>query len=187
MPVTEMKRLSNLQMISVDTASSVSGSPGHLHATASGVPVIAKYANFSERVYDYASLFNDQLDKKFFKGRGLGKDSFQKLLQRVGACIDPADVSIVFYNFDLTLNNVISRDEFTTAVTLVQYEIDCRIEDIRDTLMSFNVGVSQNSGDQKPTSNKMRENRILAEIFRMVNKKEDGVLTLEEIIDMVNS
>jgi len=33
-------------------------------------------------------------------------------------------------------------------------------------------------------SNKLRDNRILGEIFRDINKKGDGVLSVEEIMDL---
>jgi hypothetical protein len=34
-------------------------------------------------------------------------------LYDVGVCVDPADIPIIFYHFDVSMDNYISRDEFT--------------------------------------------------------------------------
>ena len=46
------------------------------------------------------------------------------------------------------------------------------------------IGAGNPAAGTIKKSNKLRDNRILGEIFRDINKKGDGVLSVEEIMDL---
>ena len=61
---------------------------------------------------DYGIRFNKFASQSWVTGR-FKEASLGKMLYDVGVCVDPADIPIIFYHFDVSMDNYISRDEFT--------------------------------------------------------------------------
>jgi len=121
-----------LQMVKAPSASSQS-SPQTLKSTfggaATGVPNEVEIASHSEKLFDYTALYQTQFERHmFYKGRGLTKDQFSKLLFQVGACIDSADLPVIFYSFDFNISDTITLTEFNKSVMLNSYELDDHVE-----------------------------------------------------------
>jgi len=181
-PLSEIRRLSNLQMELNDASGG--GNKGQLR---------------SERLFDYAALFH--LYTTDNKSGFMSRANFQKMLNDVGINMDSADVARCFNYFDKDLDGKISRVEFAHEIELTGYETDLIIERIRNKLLSNNVLKSKLAGQQNtrtsttsaaalagledPNSkNALRDSRILSHIFRHVNVNRDSILSLDEILDL---
>lgn len=65
---------------------------------------------------DQALRFNKFASLSWATGR-FKEASLGKMLYDVGVCLDPADVAIVFYHFDVDIDGYITRDEFSKVIS----------------------------------------------------------------------
>eukprot|EP01041_Mallomonas_annulata_P011754 gene11754-24650_t len=179
-PLHEMKRISNYKHTDIaNTATTISDRAGK---TSDSNDI--NQDNFDEndirddrdrdredrRHFDFAFVYH-MYDRR---GTGrLGKSSWHKMLCDVGVAIDKADITKTFVYFDISHNDSISREEYAVGLTLTAHEIDLVAEDIRNKLMNSIVG-----------QGKLKRNRILGEIFQILNSNNDKMLSVAEILNM---
>lgn len=182
-PLSEVKRLANLQMESSEAES--------------------KLQLRSERLFDYSSLFHQYGNST--KGI-LSRRNFAKMMVDIGMNMDPQDLTRCYNYFDKDLNGKLSRVEFANVVALTDHEIDCIVDKIRARLLvsggsSGKAGGGASSLQSQPgiinpkaaaaaaaaqakPRNEFRESRILSHIFRHVNVNNDCILSLDEVLDL---
>ena len=148
------------------------------------------------------------------KKGGLNQAKFNKLLFDVGLRLDQKDVVTAFSLFDRKQNGEISLEEFGEILSLTDYELDLAIEKVRIHLLrgcssptdasasiqtkatrpgaAFPAGRSNagvlGSGIVNAKNlvgkNIIRENHTLLQVFQMVNTKDDGIFSLDEMMDL---
>lgn len=168
-PFHEVKRLSKLQMEDTPTNNAES--------------IASKNMLRSDRLFDFAALYH-AYDPS---GKGnLSSSKLSKMLNDVGVRLDSPDFNRCFYFFNTRLDGYISREEYSNMLSLTQFELDLFVEKIRSRLLSSALPSSSVAIDigTSSKSNKIRDNRTLSDIFRIVNRNGDGILSLDEILDM---
>jgi Ca2+-binding EF-hand superfamily protein len=143
----------------------------------------------------------------------MSPNRLNKLLYRVGLRLDPKDLPTAFNLFDRRQSGTISLEDYIQTLTLTHYELDLAIEKIRIHLLKGcsnpndaaaaaksprsgpavapqarpNAGVL-NSGIVNSKNligkNIIRENFTLVQVFQMVNTKDDGIFSLDEMMDL---
>jgi hypothetical protein len=112
----------------------------------------------------------------------LTKSKLGLLLNEVGACLD-------FFN--VTLDNYITIEEFGDTVSLSDNELDIYLDKIRKRLLSSSSGSGNTTGQAvqplspqgdstssaggKPGGNKLRDHRLLSQIFGIINTSGSGM------------
>lgn len=176
-PTTEMKRLAKI--IFEDSVAGAGGSGG----ASGGKDVMNRAALRSDRMFDFSATYH--IYDKSAKGR-LTKSQFGKLIRDAGASIDSQDLAPVYRYFDFNLNGQVSREEYAQVVSLTEYEISTLIVKIRTRLLAScktETNKLQNTESAK-TRAVVRANRVLSEVFRIVNCNGDGIISLDEVLDL---
>lgn len=142
----------------------------------------------------------------------MGTRSFGRLLVEVGIRMKSTDLAHVFNFFDSNHNGYVSIEEFTKVLALTDYEIDLAVEKIRFKLLfpcltkesqqrqtisavslvaanaaRAHIGViGANSVSTHPDigKNKIKENIALSNIFQIINVNGDGIMSLDELMDL---
>ena len=110
----------------------------------------------------------------------------------IGVHIEKADMNKIFYLFNIRQDNYIDHDEFAGLLTLTDFDIDKIILLIRMKLLNKSTANKKvNADDKKPAlgtnSSQIRDNKLLSNIFQSVNLHKDGVLSLDEIVELCAS
>jgi hypothetical protein len=121
----------------------------------------------------------------------LTKSKLGLLLNEVGACLDANDLNWCFYFFNVTLDNYITIEEFGDTVSLSDNELDIYLDKIRKRLLSSSSGSGNTTGQAaqplspqgdstssasgKPGGNKLRDHRLLSQIFGIINTSGSGM------------
>ena len=117
--------------------------------------------------------------------------NLEKLLFDIGAHLEKPDLNKVFYLFNVKQDNYIDQDEFASLLMLSDYEIDNIILLIRMKLLNKPGITNKSSEDKKASlgtnSSQIRDNKLLSNIFQSVNLNKDGVLSLDEIVELCAS
>ena len=187
-PTREVKRLANLHMEVVENDATN-----------------LKNALRSDRLFDYAALYHlyDESSKSH-----LDKSRFSKMLLDAGIRMDSNDVACVFYYFNSKLDGYISREEYSNMLTLTDSEIDILVDSIRSKLLSINLSslksstnnstgsviispatttIAQSGATTSTTSNVLHDNILLSKLFKHFNSNNDGMLSIDEILDLAAS
>lgn len=138
-------------------------------------------------MFDFASLYHtyDTSSKGELTFRKLSK-----LLTDVGIKLDNPDINRIFYFFNTELDGYISREEYNKMLTLTDYEIDLTVDKIKVLLLSnakTSIPALKETATLAPQNNTMRENRILSSIFVDFNTNDDGIFSLDEVLDLASS
>jgi len=72
--------------------------------------------------HDRAARFNKFASLSYITGK-FNEASLAKMLREAGVCVDAADVSIIFYHFDVGIDNYITRDAFIQVTSTNFYEV----------------------------------------------------------------
>jgi Ca2+-binding EF-hand superfamily protein len=132
------------------------------------------------RVYDFASLYHT-----YGAYNTLNMSSFTKLLTEVGAALDSADVSKVFYFFDANVDGSITREEFNHVVAYTEHELDvtCEAAKLRAVgKQEVHGALSKVTGSPaSPGGHSLRVTRVLSELFHMCNINGDGIISMPEL------
>lgn len=166
-PLQEVKRLATLQM-------------EEKNSTESNKAMLR-----SDRMFDFSALYHMYDDSG--KGR-LTLSKLSKMLSDVGSRLESADINRCFYFFNCKLDGYISREEYSNMLSLTDYEIDLVVDKIRNKLLaSVAATVPMKVNGPKVTSaTPLRENISLSNTFNSLNIKEDGILSLDEILDLAS-
>lgn len=125
-----------------------------------------------------------------------------------------SDVDKCYSYFDLDQSGSISREEFAKIISLTEYEIDLALERIRVKLLqAVSKGRAEVSSSAPPVPKlaaivarvsagvlgagsvsakdttglgvlKIREGLMLRHVFKLINKKADNILSLDEVLDL---
>jgi len=78
----------------------------------------------------HASRFNKFQSLSFFSGK-FNMSSLSKMLRDIGFCVESADISVIFYHFDVNIDGWIDRDEFINVLQLTGYELDLALDEMK--------------------------------------------------------
>lgn len=129
---------------------------------------------------------------------------FGKLLNNAGVRMSTADTAICFNYFDVYQKGVISPEEYAAMLSLTDFELDLAVEKVRLKLISAvlptNNGPKLKATISKRTSGvihagslevgintgkyKIRQNLMLIEIFRIVDNQKNGIISVDELMDL---
>ena len=189
-----MKRVAKINFeAEVSAAGSSSSSSGGSGGGGGREGVMNKAFLRSDRMFDFAAMVHNYDSS----GHGqIKKSHFTRLLNDAGACIDSADVQAIFRYFDFNINGSVSREEYCQVVGLTEAELAQVIEKIRTKLLSTCKPSSSSSSSSSKdaagseaakvakTKAAVRTNRVLGEVFRLVNSNDDGIISLDEVLDL---
>jgi Ca2+-binding EF-hand superfamily protein len=189
-----MKRVAKINFeAEVSAAGSSSSSSGGSGGGGGREGVMNKAFLRSDRMFDFAAMVHNYDSS----GHGqIKKSHFTKLLNDAGACIDSADVQAIFRYFDFNINGSVSREEYCQVVGLTEAELAQVVEKIRTKLLSTCKPSSSSSSSSSKdaagseaakvakTKAAVRTNRVLGEVFRLVNSNDDGIISLDEVLDL---
>jgi hypothetical protein len=125
----------------------------------------------------------------------------ERLMVDVGIRMDAADVNRFLFFFAVDpRTGFVSREEYAKVLRLSDYEIDLIAEKAKKRLVA-STAASAADATAKPASSSslsssrdlpsgkatsIRENKLLSSVFASLNKTTDGVLSLEELMDMAS-
>ena len=124
---------------------------------------------------DMAAMYNKFSKLSYFTG-AFNEARLADVLHEVGIGLDPQDVSVVYYHFDVSIDGHIDRDEFIEVLGLTDLELDMACERIRNRLT---LGL-----DCKERTY-LRNNRALSDVFAMINALGDGVLSYYDLATLM--
>jgi Ca2+-binding EF-hand superfamily protein len=127
-----------------------------------------KFHDFScsNLFYKYCSAGNKTLSLSRFKS----------MLYDIGLRIDKGDVGAqVFHYFDIKQDKSINREEFNQFLSLTPFELDETVMQIKEKLWRVTKGTS-----------KLKHNRLLRDIFNLLNTNGNKILDLVEILMMTS-
>jgi uncharacterized protein YeeX (DUF496 family) len=137
------------------------------------------------------------------------QSNLSKLLYEIGLHLDRVDVSYCFHVFNTRRDGYISREEFSIGMGLRDHELDIITDQIRSRLIASatssavkdqssaaltGAGASVAAGGPSSATNaakasrdksRIRENRMLSQIFKLINVNGDHILGVHEFINMV--
>lgn len=149
--------------------------------------------------YHYSSLYNkyDKTGKEHLNKQGL-----QLLLSDIGIRMDATDISrfLYFFNFNRQ-NGYLSFDNFSIIMKLSDFEIDHIVEKIKNKILfslklNKNLKIDEGSdilndgsscdninkllghGSSDLLINRLKANGIVSSVFKIINTKVPGILSL---------
>eukprot|EP00981_Chlorochromonas_danica_P008825 scaffold2312_cov165-Ochromonas_danica.AAC.65 len=193
LPVSDVKRLANLLL------------DGAQLSTTTSTSIVHNDNIRSERMMDYSSLFH-----RYETKRKLSASRWARLVTDVGLRMRASDCAQIFQFIDLNNNGFITLDEFTRFLSLTDFELDLVLEKMRRKLLTpcqprtrdgmqtaqktaspataqstlGIIGALNLISNNQIGKQRIREGRVLQEVFRTVNRKKDDILSLDEIMDL---
>jgi Ca2+-binding EF-hand superfamily protein len=212
-PLNEMKSLSAVQPAASGAAAGTNAATSVVAAAAPStrnIDASISAQTAAASTFDYAALYNRYDSSR--KGM-LAQSQFMKLLLEVGIRLDNSDIGRIFRFLDIGSNGALSRDEFAFMLKLSDYEIDLVVDQIRSRLISLSnqnsfrseslsseatTAAARKSSSNNGTiissapslsagNNKIRESKALSSIFRLMNRKGDGILSKNELVDFLGN
>jgi Ca2+-binding EF-hand superfamily protein len=101
---------------------------------------------------------------------------FKTMLYDVGLRMDKGDIGAqVFHYFDIKQDKSINREEFNQFLSLTPFELDETVMQVKERLWKVTKGTS-----------KLKHNRLLRDIFALLNINGNKILDLVEILMMTS-
>ncbi len=148
-----------------DTANSGTGVTSNMYRQRQGM-----------RSFDFSNLYHDYdqtLDGK------MNQQKMYKLLKHSGVWLERDEVAYVFRYMDVSQNGRVSREEYAKCMAMTDYELDNVVEQMRAKLLPGNVL------EDTKNRNDAKETRILAQVFKLINTNNDGVVSLSEFMTLM--
>ena len=106
----------------------------------------------------------------------LSLSRFKSMLYDIGLRMDKDEVgSQVFHYFDVKQDKSITREEFSQFLSLTPHELDEKVMEIKERIWKVTKGTS-----------KLKHNRLLRDIFCILNVNGNNILDLFEILMMTS-
>lgn len=106
----------------------------------------------------------------------LSLSRFKTMLYDVGLRMDTGEIGAhVFHYFDIKQDKSINREEFNKFLSLTPYELDETVLQIKEKIWLVTKGTS-----------KLKHNRLLRDIFSLLNVNGNKILDLAEILMMTS-
>ena len=106
----------------------------------------------------------------------LSLSRFKTMLYDVGLRMDKGEIGAqVFHYFDFKQDKSINREEFNQFLSLTPFELDETVMQIKERLWQVTKGTS-----------KIKHNRLLRDIFNLLNVNGNKILDLVEILMMTS-
>jgi len=106
----------------------------------------------------------------------LSLSRFKSMLYDIGLRLDKGEIGAhVFHYFDVKQDKSINREEFNQFVSLTPYELDETVLQIKERLWTVTKG-----------SSKLKHNRLLRDIFNILNVNQNKIIDLVEILMMTS-
>lgn len=153
------------------------------------------------RRYDFSDLFLDYSQQHGPKT--LTSSTLERMLKHVGCYVDNETAKYVFAYFDTAQTGYLSREDFAEKVSLNEYELDHRIELIRlkmlnrgnldaaiDDVADIDASTSMKISESMKSRSKhseIRDAKLFAQVFQIVNTDRDGILSLIEFQEMLRA
>ena len=100
---------------------------------------------------------------------------FAAMLARVGASVQKIDIPRCYHFFDLQQSGVISTHEYAATLTLTDHELDLVIDNMKAKVAEALKQLS-----------KLKHSKTLGEMFHHINTREDGILSLADLLNMLS-
>ena len=202
-PLEEMIRVSKIQF---EQENNPTGTAYTLTPAVGGSKDVVMNRAFlrSDRMFDFSVIYH-RYDSSG-KGR-LSQSKFATLLRDTGACLDSSDVPHIYRFFDFNLTGQVSREDYSLIMSLTKSELAAVTDKMRSKLLASCDGsqlpsssstaatVANQSNEATAAADRasvvatkatVRTNRVLSEVFRHVNANGDGIISLDEVIDMTS-
>ena len=187
-PLSEMKRVSKIHF-------EHENNPTGAAYLAGGKDIMNRAHLRSDRMFDFSCIYHTYDTSG--KGR-LSQSKFAAMLRDIGACLDSSDVPHIYRYFDFNLTGQVNREDYSHVLSLTKTELAVVTDKIRRQLLGVRTDASSMAGAAlaaPPTADdravlatkaSVRANRVLSEVFRLVNANGDGIISLDEVIDMTS-
>ena len=174
-PAVQMRNVCNPIDVSNFTGKNADpASVGSEENTASSAAAVQRGRPQGMRAFDFSNLYHDY--DQTLAGK-MNSQKLYKLLKHSGVWLEPDEVNYMFRYMDVSINYLVSREEYAKCLSLTDFEIDECVELMRSKLLpSHRTGTANNDA---------RDARILAQVFKLINTDGDGIISLAEFMHLM--